>query len=351
MLADRALMEAFLGFAEPLRPAATLHRTCVAAARARVAGLSPSPSEHSLAEVLRLLESLEADGQTGAFTRMDLQRADRAGSGPNGDAGPASAGWAGLSVRGDMETRLDHLEDQGLLEAVLNLVVPAADATIFSMALVAEFGTLDAVLCASDARIMMISGADHRLTDLLALLRAMRTRSFLEQARAARPVRSAEQVFDYAIAAMAHLRRSEIRVLFLNKHRELIGVEVHQRGDMDHVAFYPREVIARCLDLGARYFIVLQNHLDGETEPEMGDLNRICQLEAAAAGLGIDLIDYVLVTPYLCVSLREQGLIGADKPRFLWFKDGRGSTDWPDTWPETWREIWSELTANREPDL
>lgn len=314
---ERGFLEAFIGFAEPLRPVTEVYARCIASAHQRLAALKKEHPEAPTDNVFAFLERLEADGHNGTFTQLSENIPEH-----------------GLLVRSSADDRLEKVQDQEVLEELLNLNHEVAEAKIFSMALIAEFGSIDAVISATDARVMMISGADQRLTNLLHLLREIRCRSILEHACASRPIRSADQVFDYAVATMAHLRRNQIRILFLSRHEELIGVEVLQRGDIEHVSFFPREVIKRCLDLGARYFVMLHGYMDGEVEPDTNLLSQIYKLEKAADGFGIGLIDYVLVSPYMCVSLREQGLIGEDKPRYIWFKNGAVSTDTPETWPE-----------------
>lgn len=312
---ERGFEEAFIGFTEPLRPIAEVYARCIASAHQRLAALKEEHPELPTARVMKFLERLAADGHNGTFTHITESIPEH-----------------GMLVYGTADDQLETDGDQTVLEKLLGLNHETADAKIFAMALVAEFGCIDAVLSATDARIMMISGADHRLTDLMHLLRAIRSRAILEHARASRPIRSADQVFDYAVAAMAHLRRNQIRVLYLSRHQELIGVEVLQQGDIEDVIVYPSQVVKRCLDLGARYFVVLHSYMDGETEPDTDQLNQICKLEKAADGIGLSMIDYVLVGPYMCASLREQGLIGAEKPRYLWFKNGSVSSGRPAAW-------------------
>ena len=48
--------------------------------------------------------------------------------------------------------------------------------------------------------------------------------------------------------------------IVLDKKNHLIADEMQQRGTVDHTPVYPREVVKRCLELGASAVILVHNH-------------------------------------------------------------------------------------------
>jgi DNA repair protein RadC len=76
-----------------------------------------------------------------------------------------------------------------------------------------------------------------------------------------RPVLSSwQQLVDYCTAASGFAESEEFHLLFLDRKNSLIADERQQRGTVDHVPVYPREVVKRALELGASALIMVHNH-------------------------------------------------------------------------------------------
>ncbi|MCE3544523.1 hypothetical protein LXJ56_30555, partial [Escherichia coli] len=82
--------------------------------------------------------------------------------------------------------------------------------------------------------------------------------------------------------AMAHEPREQLRILFLDKKNMLIADEVQQVGTVDHTPVYPREVIARALQLSASALILVHNHPSGDPTPSKADV----EMTKTIAGIG-----------------------------------------------------------------
>lgn len=125
---------------------------------------------------------------------------------------------------------------------------------------------------------------------------------------AAAPVLSHEQaVLDYLRNAMAFASIEQARVLFLDAANHLLADEVLAAGTVNRVHVYPREILKRCIELGATAIILAHNHPSGRPRPSRADEEMTRHLVAAARPLGVMVHDHLLVAREGIVSFRRTG--------------------------------------------
>jgi DNA repair protein RadC len=113
----------------------------------------------------------------------------------------------------------------------------------------------------------------------------------------------------YLHAAMAREPIEQFRVLFLDTRNRLIADEKQARGTVNHTPVYPREVVKRCLDLGATAIILVHNHPSGDPTPSRADIEMTAEVKAAAGALGIVLHDHLIIGNGRQLSFRREGLL------------------------------------------
>ncbi|MFO1145659.1 MAG: DNA repair protein RadC [Rhodospirillales bacterium] len=203
----------------------------------------------------------------------------------------------------------ERLPDYELLELLLFFSIERIDVKPLAKALLAEFGSLGAVLAAEPARLRRFERVNDRTC---ALFRALREagRRLLRDDLAGRPViSSSSQLLDYCRAGLAEERTERFRVLFLDRKNKLISDELLQRGTVDHAPVYPREVVRRALELGATALILVHNHPSGDPTPSRADIEITREVRDAAKALGIAVHDHIVVGRSGTASLRALGLI------------------------------------------
>ena len=94
---------------------------------------------------------------------------------------------------------------------------------------------------------------------------------------------------------MAFAPQEQFRVLYLNAGNELLCDEVASIGSVSAVHIYPREVLKRCLELGATAIIVAHNHPSGRLVASRRDRIMTRKLVEAATALGIAVHDHILI--------------------------------------------------------
>lgn len=118
-----------------------------------------------------------------------------------------------------------------------------------------------------------------------------------------------ERVLDYCHAIMDHLPSEQFHIFFLDRKYFLLADEIQQRGTVDQVSLYPREVIKRALALNASYLILVHNHPSGDTRPSKADTDITLFLKNALLPFHIRLLDHFIVGKSGYFSFREAQLI------------------------------------------
>ncbi len=108
---------------------------------------------------------------------------------------------------------------------------------------------------------------------------------------------------------MAFAPNEQFRVLYLNSGNELLRDELAGSGSVSSVHVYPREVLKRCLELGATAIIVAHNHPSGRLVPSRNDRTMTRNLVEAAKAIGVAVHDHILIAREGSLSFRRQGLL------------------------------------------
>jgi len=115
---------------------------------------------------------------------------------------------------------------------------------------------------------------------------------------------------DYLHVDMSSSSRERFRTLYLNARNELLREEETAVGTVDTVPFYPREIIGRAIELGSTSLIIVHNHPSGDPRPSRRDVDATLSLQTLCGGLGITLLDHLIVGRGEIHSLRASGRLG-----------------------------------------
>jgi DNA repair protein RadC len=201
------------------------------------------------------------------------------------------------------------LPDYELLELFLFRSIPRADTKPLAKALLARFGSLAGVLAASPDALRTVRGVGEAVALDLKLMQAAAERVALHDVRKREVISSWSALLAYVKMAMAHETREQFRVLFLDRKNQLIADEVMNRGTVDHAPVYPREVVARALELAASAVILVHNHPSGDPTPSPADVSMTKQVVEAGRALSIAVHDHLVVGRDGVVSLKALGLM------------------------------------------
>ena len=203
----------------------------------------------------------------------------------------------------------DALADHEMLEMVLFLALPRVDTKPIAYRLLEKFGSFADAIAAPSRDLEATEGMGRASAASLKLVHAAAIR--LSRARVMnRPVLGNwDALMDYLNAQMAREPIEQFRILFLDAKNRLIADEAQQRGTVNHTPVYPREVVARALQLNASALILSHNHPSGDPAPSRDDIAMTRQIVEAARALSVSVHDHVIVGNGVWLSFRKEGLL------------------------------------------
>jgi DNA repair protein RadC len=107
-------------------------------------------------------------------------------------------------------------------------------------------------------------------------------------------------------ARIGRLDREHFVALHLDTKHRVQALEIISIGSLAASLVHPREVFKAAILSNASAIICAHNHPSGDPEPSHEDRAVMRQLEAAAQLLGIELLDFLIVTSSATRSLREE---------------------------------------------
>jgi DNA repair protein RadC len=112
-------------------------------------------------------------------------------------------------------------------------------------------------------------------------------------------------LIDYIGVSLKHESVEVLRVLYLDRKNGVISDEEANRGTVDHVPLYPREIVRRALELGASAVILVHNHPSGDPTPSALDARLSQEVQRALSIMNIPLHDSLIVGRNCFASLRS----------------------------------------------
>jgi DNA repair protein RadC len=192
-----------------------------------------------------------------------------------------------------------------VLEALLYLADPKARCRHIAEHAMQVFGSLGAVLSARVPDLTARLGIGHQMAYALKAIHAGMRSVLQEPIRERIQLGSYAELIDYVGLSLKHETVEVLRLLYLDRKNGLISDEEAQRGTVDHVPIYPREIVKRALELGASAVIMVHNHPSGDPAPSEADVSFSQQVERALSVMNITLHDSLIVGKSGFASLRS----------------------------------------------
>ena len=213
-------------------------------------------------------------------------------------------------VRERLLTRgAEALADYEILEVLLFANYPREDTKPIAKALIERFGSLASVLAARAEELQEVKRVGPGAAGTIKAAQAAALHMLRAEVQDQPLLNNWDRLTGYLHAAMAREPIEQFRVLFLDTRNRLIADEKQARGTVNHTPVYPREVVKRCLDLGATAIILVHNHPSGDPTPSRADIEMTAEVKAAAGALGIVLHDHLIIGNGRQLSFRREGLL------------------------------------------
>ncbi len=201
------------------------------------------------------------------------------------------------------------LQDYELLELIMFRAIPRRDIKPLAKTLLAEFGDFNRVISAPSSRLLAIKGVGESVIQEFRIVTAAAERLAQVEVLNRDILSDTKAMITYCHIAMAHKENEEFRILFLDRKCNLIADEEQQKGTIDHVPVYRREVVKRALELNASSVILVHNHPSGDPKPSKADVELTRHIQAALDTVKITLHDHIIIGAQSHASMHDLKLL------------------------------------------
>ncbi|SDN59114.1 RadC family protein [Alkalicoccus daliensis] len=122
-------------------------------------------------------------------------------------------------------------------------------------------------------------------------------------------VRSPQDVADYMMEEMRHLKQEHFVALYLNTKNAVLHKKTLFIGSLNASLVHPREVFKEALRYSSASIVCLHNHPSGNPEPSQEDIDVTKRLVSTGKMLGVELLDHVIIGDRKFYSMKEKGYI------------------------------------------
>ena len=122
-------------------------------------------------------------------------------------------------------------------------------------------------------------------------------------------IRTAENVAELLINEMKYEKREKVKILVLNTKNILLKILDVSYGGTNSAIIEPKDILSEPIKMGAPKIILVHNHPSGDPTPSKEDIELTKRIYNAAALLGIELLDHIVIGNQKYISIFSIGRI------------------------------------------
>lgn len=225
---------------------------------------------------------------------------------------------------------MDGFSDVQVLELLLYYTNRIKDTNETAHHLLDAFGSLKGVFEARTEQLVKVEGVGKESAILINMMLGLfhRYNKCLAMEKEKQKIANRSVAQDYCKALMAGQRTEQFRVICLDAQCKVIGNRKITDGSLSEVAAYPRIVVETALNYNAHSVILTHNHPGGTPTPSPEDISSTLQLQKLLGGLGIIVLDHIIVANDVTYSMIQHGDIDyklkMKEAELIWQEDEAG---------------------------
>lgn len=207
---------------------------------------------------------------------------------------------------------IEGMADHQVLELLLTYALPRVDVNPLAHRLLDRFGSLHEVLSARPDQLQQVQGIGASAAVFLSLLGQVDRRMLLQRfsGQNKRPTLGTPSALGgYMLALSLQDRYETLRLVCLNKKYELIYEGVISSGSLTEVLADPRPILETALVHKACFIALGHNHPSGDVTPSQEDEAAALRINAAAAAVGIEVLDQFILGRSAVYSFRNKRVL------------------------------------------
>ena len=204
------------------------------------------------------------------------------------------------------EQGLSGFAEHEVLELLLTFAISRKDVNPLAHELIAQFGSLAAVLEADKSELMRVKGVGENTAALITLLPDL-FGYYQRSAMGERPrVSNHQEAKAYCQSLFFGAHEEMVYVICLDQSGRVIHPALLRRGTVNEVNIYPREVVEMVIRYRAHSVLLTHNHPSGSPKPSQADIDVTMRISRALAPIGVSLVDHLILSgEEVCSMLRE----------------------------------------------
>ena len=203
--------------------------------------------------------------------------------------------------------RLEPFNELNALELLLFYAIPRRDTNPIAHALLDHFGSLSAVLDASEQELCQVPGVGKSAAALIRLIPQLMRKSEIGRTKAIKMILTPEEAGQYFIPRFLYERDEVLLMACLDTQNRVISCVEISRGVVDKVNVDTRRIVETALKFKSASVILAHNHPDGYPVPSREDDYETEQVSKALKTLEISLFDHIVVSGEAYSSYRDSG--------------------------------------------
>lgn len=206
------------------------------------------------------------------------------------------------------EGGFENFKDHEILEFLLMYGAPRKDVNPLAHQLLETFGSLKAVLEAKpEVMVKSVKGVGEAQATMIAmavpLARVWESRAMENPRR----ITNRTELEAYCKGQVLGSRTEKFFVICVDAQCRLLGQRVISEGSLSEVSAYPRSVMETALNYNAHSVFFCHNHPGGTCAPSTEDIASTLQLQKLLGGVGILVLDHIIVAGVQTYSMAQNG--------------------------------------------
>ncbi len=201
------------------------------------------------------------------------------------------------------EGGFENFEEHNILELLLFYTIPRKDTNEIAHRILDHFGSLAAVLDAPYEELIKCKEISENTAALFkALLPVGRAYNISKYDKPC-ILNDYSRVSDYLLDKYLGFNEEVLSVISLDNRLTTLSFDIIAKGTLNSVIIDMRKVVNMLINNKATAMIIAHNHPSGFALPSEEDLVQTRNLVTTCAGLGIKVVDHILIAENECVSL------------------------------------------------
>lgn len=207
-----------------------------------------------------------------------------------------------------------------ILELLLYYCVPRSNTNVLAHELYDHYGTIAAILDAPEEELVKFKGLTERGVFLLKMILPVTAYCAAERMGNKFEFSDSDRVGRFLLSQFYGLEKEKLALLFLDGFGRKMKFEFVAEGDAWEVNVPIRQILKSAVNSRSRTAVMAHNHPFSSALPSSADMAATEQVREILAGIGIELLDHIIISENDYVSLRqskEYAYVFKEKEKYL----------------------------------